>query len=52
VESAIGTAGIRPYLFLGPATYVSHQGERPMAITWRLKHAIPAEFFRVLCLAS
>ncbi len=41
-----------PYLFLGPATYVSHQGERPMAITWHLRHAIPAEFYRVLCLAS
>jgi len=41
-----------PYLFLGPATYESHQGERPMAITWLLKHTIPAEFFRVLSMAS
>jgi superfamily II DNA or RNA helicase/HKD family nuclease len=35
-----------PYFFAGPARYVSHQGERPMAITWRLDHEIPAEFFR------
>lgn len=26
-----------PYLFLGPAQYVSHVGERPMAITWKLE---------------
>ncbi len=30
-----------PYLFLGPAHYVSHTGDRPIAITWRLSHAIP-----------
>ncbi len=24
--------------FLGPATYVKHEREAPMAITWRLKH--------------
>ncbi|MBI4318357.1 MAG: DUF3427 domain-containing protein [Chloroflexi bacterium] len=35
-----------PYFFAGPTHYVSHQGERPMAITWRLEHDIPAEFFR------
>ena len=26
-------------LFLGPAEYVKHELEMPMAITWRLKHA-------------
>ena len=31
-----------PYVFLGPASYVSHQGERPMAITWRLVTPMPA----------
>jgi hypothetical protein len=30
-----------PYLCLGPATYVEHRGERPIAITWRLRHPIP-----------
>src|SRR4051812_37184624 len=35
----------QPFLFLGEASYVSHRGERPMAITWRLSHALPAAFF-------
>jgi hypothetical protein len=40
-KSEFGTC---PYLFLGPASYVSHRGERPIAITWRLSHPMPAEF--------
>jgi len=38
--------GPRPFLCLGPATYVSHVGERPIAITWRLRHPLPIDFFR------
>lgn len=34
-----------PYVLLGPADYVSHQGERPIALTWRLRRPIPAEVF-------
>lgn len=34
-----------PFLFLGPATYVRHERERPMQITWRLEHPMPSEFF-------
>jgi hypothetical protein len=41
-QYALGTA---PYVFLGPADYVSHEGERPMAITWRLRWAMPTEVF-------
>lgn len=37
--------GTSPYLFLGPATYVSHSGDRPIAITWRLETPMPADFF-------
>ncbi len=37
--------GTSPYLFLGPAHYVSHTGDRPIAITWRLEHAVPTDFF-------
>lgn len=37
--------GTAPYLFLGPATYLSHEGERPIAIRWRLQHAMPMDFF-------
>jgi superfamily II DNA or RNA helicase len=35
-----------PYMCLGPAEHVSHEGERPIAITWRLRYPIPADFFR------
>jgi superfamily II DNA or RNA helicase len=34
-----------PYLFLGPATYVSHEGERPISFVWELKRPMPADFF-------
>ena len=40
------------YVFLGPARYVSHQGERPMAITWRLAHPIPVAFLEETRLAA
>ncbi|HEY4219142.1 MAG TPA: DUF3427 domain-containing protein [Gemmatimonadaceae bacterium] len=36
----------RAFVFLGPATYVSHVGEMPMAITWRLKHALAGDLFQ------
>jgi hypothetical protein len=39
--------GTRPFTFLGPATYVSHQGERPVAFTWRLAAPMPEELFEV-----
>jgi hypothetical protein len=35
----------RAFWFLGPATYVEHRGERPMAITWRLEHRLPGDLF-------
>jgi superfamily II DNA or RNA helicase len=37
--------GTSPYLFLGPARYRSHTGDRPIAITWELEHPLPADFF-------
>lgn len=33
----------QPWMLLGPATYESHTGSKPMAITWRLEHALPAD---------
>ena len=30
---------------LGPVRYVSHTGERPMGITWRLDVPLPAALF-------
>ena len=35
----------RAFYLLGPATYVSHRSERPMAITWRLQHPLPGDLF-------
>ena len=33
------------FWFLGPGRYVSHVGERPMAITWRLDTPLPGDLF-------
>ena len=41
-----------PYMFLGPVEYVTHEGEKPMSITWRLKTLIPADFLRVVRMAA
>ncbi|MBK9037005.1 MAG: DUF3427 domain-containing protein [Myxococcales bacterium] len=34
-----------PYVFLGGGTYVSHDGDRPIGITWALDHSMPAALF-------
>ena len=39
--------GTQPFTFLGPATYVEHRGERPVAFTWRLPAPMPEELFEV-----
>lgn len=31
-----------PYVYLGPARYMSHTGTKPMSIIWELDHPIPA----------
>jgi hypothetical protein len=38
-------AADRAFWFLGPAAYVRHEGERPMAITWRLRHPLPGDLY-------
>jgi hypothetical protein len=35
----------RAFYFLGPAKYVSHESELPIAITWRLQYALPGDLF-------
>jgi hypothetical protein len=35
--------GAQPWMLLGPAEYDGHTGSKPMAITWELKHKIPAD---------
>ncbi|HZP41964.1 MAG TPA: DUF3427 domain-containing protein [Candidatus Binatia bacterium] len=41
-----------PYVCLGLADYVRHEGERPMAITWALRRPMPAAFFAETRLAA
>jgi superfamily II DNA or RNA helicase len=36
----------RAFYFLGPAEYVKHESEMPMAITWRLKYPLPGDLFQ------
>ena len=38
--------GPSPYVCAGPASYVSHTGEKPMAITWQLRYPMSTEVFR------
>jgi superfamily II DNA or RNA helicase/HKD family nuclease len=33
------------FAYLGPVRYVAHTGDRPIAITWRLEHSLPATLF-------
>jgi hypothetical protein len=40
------------YTCLGAADYVSHEGTRPMAITWRMRKPMPEDFFREAKLAA
>jgi superfamily II DNA or RNA helicase len=35
-----------PYAFCGPAIYQSHEGDRPIAVTWRLENALPAGLYQ------
>lgn len=40
----LGTQALR---LLGPAEYIEHRGERPVAFTWRLPAPMPQERFEV-----
>jgi hypothetical protein len=52
-ESDVGeSTGASPFLFLGTASYVSHRGERPMAIIWQLDHEMPPDFFQAARVAA
>ncbi|HLL67820.1 MAG TPA: DUF3427 domain-containing protein [Micromonosporaceae bacterium] len=41
----------RAFWFLGPATYVEHHGERPMAVTWRLQTPLPGDLYATFAAA-
>jgi superfamily II DNA or RNA helicase/HKD family nuclease len=44
-EHKVYELGTAPYLFLGTGQYVSHVGDRPIAITWHLDRPMPTETF-------
>jgi hypothetical protein len=44
-EHKVYELGTAPYLCLGTGQYVSHTGDRPIAITWRLDRPMPTETF-------
>jgi superfamily II DNA or RNA helicase len=41
----------RAFWCLGSASYVSHEGDRPIAFTWRLKHRLPADLYSAFAAA-
>lgn len=47
-----GDLGAPPYVYGGPASYVSHSGDRPMRILWKLEHELPDEMFRAARVAA
>jgi superfamily II DNA or RNA helicase len=40
------TGSAEAYTYLGTASYVKHEGSRPMNITWKLDRPIPAKFLK------
>jgi hypothetical protein len=44
---ALENAVVSPYVFLGPAQFVSSTGDRPVAFTWRLETPMPEALFEV-----
>jgi hypothetical protein len=44
-EHKVYELGTAPYLFLGTGQYVSHTGDRPIAITWKLDRPMPTDAF-------
>ena len=41
----------RAFWCLGTASYVSHEGDRPIAFTWRLTHRLPADLYSAFAAA-
>ncbi len=51
-KEADGDMGAPPYLYAGTASYVSHEGERPLRILWNLDHDLPADVFHAARVAA
>ena len=41
----------RAFWFLGGADFVKYEGEKPMAITWRLHHSLPGDLYAAFAAA-
>lgn len=41
----------RAFWFLGPASYVSHESERPMGVRWRLANKLPGDLYEMFVAA-
>jgi hypothetical protein len=52
VDRKLAGGDTAPFLYLGPASYVSHEGERPIRILWRLHRPMPEEIFEQYRLAA
>jgi len=39
------SADTRAFVYLGPADYLRHAGDRPVSFVWELVHAMPPDFF-------
>ena len=35
-----------PYIYLGEAQYISHEGSKPANIVWKLNNKIPAHYLK------
>ncbi|MDT3395550.1 DUF3427 domain-containing protein [Streptomyces sp. B1866] len=44
--------GPQPWMLLGPAEYVSHEGSNPMGVVWKLRHELPADVWTYSAIAS
>ena len=44
--------GTSSYLFLGEGRHLTHQGERPIAISWKLSIPMPTDFFQSATVAA
>ncbi|MFC4005104.1 DUF3427 domain-containing protein [Prauserella oleivorans] len=51
-RAKVDDLGTAPFLCLGQASYVTHRGSRPIAITWRLGRAMPGDTFTAASVAA
>ncbi|MEB3962569.1 DUF3427 domain-containing protein [Streptomyces kunmingensis] len=45
-KKADGLLGAPSYVYVGPATYLTHENDRPMRLTLELEHTLPVDLYR------